>query len=234
MIPSRFGAGLEGVLRAVPVDPDATTARDWLRRVLAAPEYQRARPSLLDLIREWVLQLLEALRLPAVPGGPPLIVVAIPLLLLIGALVAAFLRYGLPRLRRRVGETDGLFDATDARTAATLRRDAERAARAGDWALAIAEQFRALSRALADRTVVSVAPGSTAHSVARSAGAVFPAFADPLEAAASAFDRVRYLGGAGSEADYDELVRLDRALAAARPAADPAADAALVGSVPPR
>ncbi|MBI5161635.1 MAG: DUF4129 domain-containing protein [Micrococcales bacterium] len=212
---------------AIPVDPDAATAQDWLRRVLSGSEYQRARPSLFELLRQWVADLLDRVQLPAVPGGPPLLAILIPLLLVVGVLVVAFVRYGLPRLRRRSADSGELFEVADDRTAARLRRDAAQAARSGDWARAIAEQFRALARALADRTVVSIAPGTTAHSVGRSAAAVFPAFGDRLESAASAFDRVRYLDGTGTREEYEALVTLDREIGSARPLA---AEVALVGA----
>lgn len=202
---------------AVPVDPDAATARELLRRVLSGAEYQRARPSLLELIRQGLADLLDRLQLPAVPGGPPLLAILIPLLLVVGVLVVVFVRYGLPRLRRRSADAGELFEAADDRTAARLRRDAAQAARGGDWALAIAEQFRALSRALADRTVVSIAPGTTAHSVGRNAATVFPVFGDRLESAATSFDRVRYLEGTGTREEYEALVALDREIGSARP-----------------
>lgn len=212
----------------VPVDPDAPTAREWLRQVLSGAEYQRARPSLWELLGRWIMDRLSELQLPVVPGGPPLIVVAIPLLLIVGALVVAFVRYGVPRLNRKTVDTGRLFEEQDERTAARLRRDAAEAARSGDWPRAIAEQFRALSRALADRTVISLAPGTTAHRVARSAGAAFPPFAARLDTAASSFDDVRYLDGIGSREAFEALAALDRELQTARATLDPV----LVGAAP--
>ena len=106
------------------------------------------------------------------------------------------------------------------RRAEQLRRDAEAAARRGDWVSAIADRFRALARAVADREIVPVLPGTTAHEFARSAAAPFPAEAEALGDAAIAFDEVRYLSRPGGPEAYQSLVALDDRIAAARPARD--------------
>ena len=93
------------------------------------------------------------------------------------------------------------------------------AADAGRWDEALILRFRALARGLAERGAVSTPPGATVHAFARSAGCVFPAAADELESAASAFDDVRYLRRPGSRDDYEQLRRLDEQLMAARPVA---------------
>lgn len=204
----------------IPVDPDPPTARDWLRRELAGAEYQQAKPSLGDLLLDWLRQRLQDLTLPAAPGGPPALLVFIPVALVVIAIVVALLVYGVPRLRRRRAIPGELFGDEDDRTAAMIRREAAAAARAGDWSRAVVEQFRAISRALADRTVVSISPGTTALGVARNAGAVFPDSADALRDGAEAFDRVRYLDGTGTRDDFERLVDLDRRLEAARPRLD--------------
>lgn len=210
--------GVSTLALRIPVDPDAPTARQWLRRVLAGSEYQQAKPSLGELILDWIRRRLEELTLPAAPGGPPALLVLVPVALVVVAIVTALVVYGLPRLRRRRADDGELFGADDTRTVAAIRRDAEAAARAGDWSRAVVERFRAISRGLADRTVVSISPGTTAVGVARNAGAVFPGEAAALHDGAEVFDRVRYLGGAATREDYGSLVALDTRLAAARPA----------------
>jgi hypothetical protein len=109
-----------------------------------------------------------------------------------------------------------LLGENDRRTARQLRRDAERAAAVGDWSLAIAERYRAIARALDERTIVTALPGTTAHGFARSAARQFPDQGAQLEAAADRFDRVRYLGRAGTADDYALVRTLDETLDAAR------------------
>ena len=118
--------------------------------------------------------------------------------------------------------TGTLFGDDENRDAATMRRDAERAAAAGDYTTAIAELFRAIARGLAERTLVTTHPGTTASEFARRGGEVFPETAAALEAAADDFDGVRYLDRVGTAAQWDAMVALDRRLRAARPAAVPA------------
>jgi hypothetical protein len=207
----------------VPVDPDAPTARDWLRRELAKNEYQAAKPTFLDRLSQQFWDWLDSLTVPATPGGPPVGLVGIVLIVVV-IVVIALLVWGAPRLgrRSRVSATGELFGEDDDRTAAQLRAAAERAARAGDWPTAVAEQFRALARGLAERTVLAVLPGSTSGLVADGAARVFPAQAERLHAGARAFDGVRYLGEPGSREAYDELRALDRALQSATPLLDAA------------
>ncbi|TPW73584.1 DUF4129 domain-containing protein [Schumannella sp. 10F1B-5-1] len=206
-----------------PVDPDAPEAREWILRELAKSEYQAAKPTLFDQIADRFWKWIQSLQVPVADGAPPL-----GLLLLLGVVVVvvviALLVWGVPRANRRSrrGADGELFGAKDERDAAALRRAADQAARAGDWPLAIAERFRAIARALTERTAVTLTPGTTAADAARRAGAVFPAQADGLARGAAAFDDVRYLGGGGSREAYDELVALDRELAGARPRLDAA------------
>jgi hypothetical protein len=213
----------------VPVNPDAPQAREWILDELSKTEYQAAKPNLLDLIAQqiarWFGDLIAFLTgnvQPGAPGQPPLWIlgIAIPVVIL---LVLAFLVYGLPRLNRRSAVTGALFGEHDERDAAAMRRDAERAAADGDFTTAIAELFRAVARNLAERTLVTTHPGTTAGEFARRSGEVFPDAAPALRTAASDFDAVRYLGATGSREQWDAMVALERRLRTARPAAEPAA-----------
>ena len=208
-LPSRIGD--------VPVDPDAPDARELLITELAKPEYQAAKPTLFDIIAKAFWDWLNSLTIGTGPGGAPL---GLLLLLVIVLVVVgiAFLVFGLPRLNRRSAVAGELFGENDERDAGAIRRDARRAADAGDWATAIAEQFRAIARSLGERTVVTVSPGTTAHDFASRAGVSFPDAGADLRSAAEAFDSVRYLGGLGSRADWESIVDLDGRLERARPA----------------
>ena len=209
---------IPGALLGPPVEPDADQARQWLFDELSKPEYQAAKPTWFDQASKALSDWISSLQ---VPGGPPLgPLIPLGILLVLAAIVVvAFLVYGRPRLRQRSTlAASELFGADDTRSAAEIRDAARRAAARGDFSVAVEEQYRALARALAERTVVMVAPGTTAQDFASRAGRSFPASLDALRAGARTFDEVRYLGGEGTRERYDALVSLDGALERARPA----------------
>ncbi len=202
----------------VPVDPDGPEARRWLLDELSKPAYQAAKPSWFDQlvkqIEDWINSLINGLGSVQIPGiGNLLGIVAVAIVAVL--LVVAFLVFGLPRISRR-SSAGALFAEHDARDAATMRRDAERAAASGDYTAAIAELFRALARGLDERTLVSTFPGSTASDLAARAGAVFPDAASRLHDASTSFDGVRYLGASGTITEWERLVALERELRTAR------------------
>ena len=204
----------------VPVDPDADQARDWLTEELSKTKYQEGTPqeptgpSWIDEFLDGVQRFLNSL------GGRETVPLWVVVLVIVGIalLVVAFLVFGVPRLRARsTVSTDELFEADDHRDAAAMRRDADAAAKAGAWAAAIAERFRAIARSLHERALVSTSPGSTAHDVARRGARVLPDHAAALESAADDFDAVRYLGDVGDRIRYERMLALDDAVLRARP-----------------
>jgi len=201
----------------VPVDPEPPEARDWLIDELAKPIYQAAQPTLFDRIAQAIRDWLNSLQFGEVQGPPALGLGAVVIGVVV-ALVVAFLIFGLPRFNRRSRVTGSLFGEDDERTAERMRRDAEAAASRGDWATAIAEAFRALARGLAERTIVTTTPGTTARDFAVRAGVAFPDSASALAAAAVVFDDVRYLGRPGDARQYAELAALESRLRTAKAA----------------
>jgi hypothetical protein len=219
-------AGLALLPTDVPVDPDSPEARRWLLEELSKPAYQSAQPSpfdqLVQPIQDWINSLINGLgsvRIPGIGNLLGIVVIAIVIVLL----VVAFLVFGLPRISRRSSVGGALFAEHDTRDAATMRRDADRAAASGDYTAAIAELFRALARSLDERTLVSTFPGSTASDLATRAGQVFPDAASRLRRAAASFDGVRYLGTPGTAAEWEQLVALERELRTARAPHEPEA-----------
>lgn len=206
-------------LNGTPVDPDAPEARRWLEDELQKPEYQAAQPTPFDLamqaIRDWFLGLFEG-----ATGVPAPILTLLVVLLVAALLIVAFLVFGVPRLRRRQHAPVPLFDDHDRRGLEVLRRAAEAAAAAGDWPLAIEERFRAVVRGVVERDLVRVHPGTTARGFADAASRPFPGHAAALRTAAAGFDGVRYLGRAGTAAEYEQVTALEAELTAARPAGD--------------
>jgi hypothetical protein len=200
----------------VPVDPDSGPARQWVIAELSKPEYQAAQPTWFDRLSTAFTDWLDGLKLQTdgVTQTPVLLIVGA---IVIAALVAAYFVFGAPRLNRRSSTVGALFGDADVRDAAAMRRAAQDAAQRADYAVAIQELFRALARELAERTIVTTDPGTTAVGFSTRAAVAFPAFSDRLAAAAAGFDRVRYLGSDGTRDDYRALVELESGLRTARP-----------------
>jgi hypothetical protein len=216
MIPVWALAGFE-----VPVDPDAAEARRWIIQELSKPAYQAAQPTWFDRVSSAFWDWLNSLDLSGTgAAGGPILVLAV--ILVLAAIVAGFFIFGPPRLNRRSGVAGPLFGEDDERTAAVLRAAAETAASRGDWSTALSEMFRSIARGLAERTIVSVNPGMTAHSLVQNAARAFPELAGALRDAAGRFDGVRYLGRVGTEDGYRLTAQLERALRNSRPALEPA------------
>ena len=209
-----------GIPLQVPVDPDATEAAELLITELAKPQYQAAKPSLFDLVAKAVQDWLLSLRLGDIQG-PPALGLGVIILLVVAALVVAFLVFGLPRFNRRSAVAGALFGEDDDRSSATIRQDAEAAASRGDHSLAVAEMFRAIARGLAERTIITTSPGTTARDFAARASTPFPSLGDELRTAGTAFDQVRYLGRDGTAEQFAQVAGLERDLRATRPALEP-------------
>ena len=198
-----------------PVDPDSPDAQQWLINELAKPVYQSAKPTPFDIVAKAISDWLNSLQVGTVQG-PPALAIGFVIALVIAGLVVAFLVFGVPRLNRRSAVTGSLFGEDDARDAAGMRQAAEAAARAGDYSMAVLEMFRSIARGLAERTIVTTTPGTTARDFAARAGAAFPALSAQLVDSSSAFDEVRYLGSEGTAAWYESIAALERDLRSAR------------------
>ncbi|MFV0319249.1 MAG: DUF4129 domain-containing protein [Microbacterium sp.] len=204
---------------APPLIPDADEARRWVEEELARPEYTAAEPTLFDRVAQAIGDFLAGLftgrGLPGFDGLLAIVVVGVAVLLL----VAAFLIWGRPRTVHRSRPAVAELFGTDQRSAAQLRTDADARVAAGDWDAAVVLRFRALARALAERGIVDPAPGATVHGFARQAARAFPSMQERLDAAAAAFDDVRYLRRPGTAELFAVVAETDDALAALRPAA---------------
>ncbi len=200
----------------VPVDPDAPDAQQWLIDELSKPVYQAAKPTLFDRVAKAIGDWLNSLQFGTLQG-PPAFGIGVVVILIVIGLVVAFLIFGVPRLNRGSAVAGSLFGEDDARDAARIRRDAEAAARADDYSTAVVEMFRAIARGLAERTIVTTSPGTTARDFASRAGAAFPPLADRLAASAGAFDDVRYLGRVGTSDQFESIAALENDLRLSRP-----------------
>ena len=213
--------GLSGLLLwiplDVPVDPGADEARELLRDELSKQEYQAAKPTWFDQLIKGFTDWLNQLTTGEGSDGPPSVGILVVAGVVIALLVIAFLIFGLPRINRRSSVSGSLFGEDDARSAAAMRTAAEAAAAAGDYELAIEEMYRSIARGLAERTVLTTSPGTTALGFGTRAGRAFPDKAADLAEAAAAFDDVRYLDRPGTQARYAQVAALERDLRSAKP-----------------
>ncbi|AXL11770.1 DUF4129 domain-containing protein [Microbacterium foliorum] len=203
--------------------PDGDEARRWAEQELADPRYADAKPTWFDLMARDIGRFLADLFSAdngASVGPSALIIVSI---IVFGALVAALIIWGRPRRSQSVRVArGGLLGAEDDRSAAQLRTDADRAARAQDWDEATILRFRALARGLLERDLIDPSPGATAQAIAREVSAVFPVESDPVRRAAVSFDDVRYLRHPATAERYAELAATDERLSSLRPDLVPA------------
>ena len=198
--------------------PDREAARQLLEQELSRAEYQQAEPAWFDMVGQSIVEFFERLLNPDTPGAVGaggLVVIA---LLVVALIITAFVIWGRPRAAARSAQaTASLFGEREERSARELRRAAETAARAGQFDEATVLRTRALARGLAERGILTPPPGATVHAFARQAAVAFPAHRASLDAAADAFDEVRYLRAPGTESAYALVRDLDTAIADARP-----------------
>lgn len=210
-------AGFYRQAPAVPVEPDADQARNWLEDELSKAEYQDAQPGLLERAVAKILEFLDEL-LSGIQGvGAPTGI----LLLALGALVLLALAVLVvrPRLNARK-KPAGLFDETGAdQDAASHRALAEDAARSGDWDTALTERLRAILRSAEERVILDPRPGRTASEAGSSLSAVFPGAAAEILWLSRRFDEIRYGGSRAAEPDARRAAELDAQLLRSQPAA---------------
>lgn len=199
----------------IPVDPDAGTARDWVVEELQKPEYSQG-DRLIDRIIQWILSRLGSLFQSSDGSIPPAYLLG-GLALVALVAYAAWLTSGPMRLRRasRRGSSAVLDD--DPRSAKEIRASARSAAEAGEWSIAVLEQFRAIIRALEERTVIAARRGRTAYEAARQAGIALPQHASTLISLSRSFDAVCYGHAPGNAETYAAMLAADDALLRATP-----------------
>lgn len=204
------------VLGEVPVDPESEEATRWLIEELSQAPYQAAKPTLFDRLSKAFSDWLASLTIGD-GAGIPTIVSIVLLSLVVIAIIAAIIVYGVPRLNRKSRHHDILFGEADYRTAAQLREAAESAASRNDFEAAIADMFRAIARGLSERTLVRMTPGTTGHGFATRASRVFPELATEFSTSADTFDLVRYMRKPATREQFEQLRALESQVRATKP-----------------
>lgn len=187
----------------------APVSRDEARRAaeeeLSKGIYHEGDPGpierLFDAVLEWVGELLGRVAVTTPGGGLGLVVLLVLVVAVAGVVIwrTGPVRRGF-RVDAAAVELSGDLDAAE------HRRRADAHAAQGRFAEAVRERMRAIVRELETRGVLVPRPGRTADEVAREAGALVPAVAADLRAAAGVFDEVWY-GGRPATPEADALVR---------------------------
>jgi hypothetical protein len=201
---------LLGHLGQVPVQPDRGQARSWAVQELSRPEYQQARPGVVERALSWLVQRLDVLSLGT--GAPPALAL-LGIALLVGG-VCGYVIYRAGGLHPAARRRTQVLPATPT-TAAGHRAAAAAHAAAGHWDLAVVERFRAIARELEERALLRPQPGRTAVELARDGGRALPNLAADLLVAARYFDDVSYGHLAVGQRAEIALRELDRQLQAA-------------------
>ncbi len=200
-----------------PVTVNSDQARQMAIRELSKSQYHRG--ALPTPSPSTALPSPPPLRQPPHPPSPShalavvLIILAIFVLVVVVLLVLRWL--GKPRTEKRrkekaeQGAGAGNTVEKVLTGAALHRHNAELAASAGDFAEAIRERFRAVIATLDERGLLPERADRTADEAARDAGAILPAHAEVLVAAARAFDEVEYGKYIGTPEAYAVISRVD-------------------------
>lgn len=185
------------------------------RHELAKRPYQQAKPPWWLRPLQWVFREIAKLWLSVAnhTGGSAALSVII-----VGALVIlALIAWRVGPLARG-GRSRFALGLEPESTATDHRAAAERFAAQQQWAEAVRERLRAISRDLEERVLVNRRPGRTAYELAAEGGRALPANAAMLREAADRFAAIWYGSASAGAEDYRRLKEIDLAVQAARPA----------------
>ncbi|GLU49663.1 DUF4129 domain-containing protein [Nocardiopsis ansamitocini] len=184
---------------------------------LAKSIYREQEPSLIDRLYSWAMGWLDSLLnqvAGSVAGGWWVVG---PLLLLLAVLLVVLVVYLRPARRAKRA---AVVDGGTVLTASGHRDRAERHAVAQEYADAIRERLRAITRDLEERALITPRPGRTATELAAETSGPLPELRADLDRAAVVFNDVWYGERAATAEGYQALVAVDDAVRAARPVKD--------------
>jgi hypothetical protein len=191
-------------------------AQGAARHELAKPPYQQARPPLWVRPLRWLIGRIAALwnHAAAATGGSA----ALLALILVGLLVVGLVLWRVGPRSRNARRGDLAFELDADVAASDHRAAAETFARSQQWAEAVRERLRAISRDLEERVLVDRRPGRTAYELAAEGGAALPGSAARLREAADVFVAIWYGSAKASAEDYRRVTDIDDAVSRDRPA----------------
>lgn len=174
-----------------PIDIGRDEAAEEAARELSKGMYNHSGDNLIgramDAFFRWIQDLFNEATLHA-PGGSWGVVALLGLIALM--VVVVFWRAGALRTTRSARRD--VFGSEPVKTARQYRSEAEAAAGAGQFAVAVRARFRACAAELAERTILDDRAGRTAQEVAEDAARAVPALREPLQPAAYVFNEVVY------------------------------------------
>jgi Domain of unknown function (DUF4129) len=193
-----------------PIDISRDAAASEATKELSKPLYGQAGDSLvsraLQKVLEWITDLLDN-----VAGQSPDGQAGLVLLLLLIALVVVVVLWRAGVLRTTHPQFRAVFDTATACTAADYRAEAESAAAAGSFDIAVRSRFRACVAELTERTVLDDRAGRTAYEAVADAGRAVPGLQEPLQQAALVFTEVAYGNRPGTAERYAVVAAADQA-----------------------
>lgn len=190
-----------------PLVPDADEARALAEAELAKATYDNS-PTLWDAIVGWFRDVLDLIFRSIGDGGTSTIL-AITLGVVAVIVIVLLLRIRNTRsVRQRFGASP-IFSHDDARSPERIRADAKVAADRGEWGAATIERFRAMIRAMVQRTIILEDQGLTAQEAVRIMQQAFPESASELTMASQIFDDLFYGHRPGDQDTYVAMVELD-------------------------
>jgi hypothetical protein len=189
------------------------------RHELSKQPYQQARPAWWSRPLHWLLHQLDRLWTSAAQhtGGSA----ALAVLILLVLALAALLVWRVGPTARSKGRRGFALSLDQETTADQHRAAARRHAGQQQWAEAVREQLRAVSRDLEDRALLDRRAGRTAYELATEGGRALPSVAPLLREGADVFASIWYGSASATEADHQRLVAIDAAVQRARPARTP-------------
>lgn len=172
------------MLLAIPVQPDADTARQWAEQELAKREYQPSSNWLESAYRKFLDLLFGS-------SGSADLTQIVFYLLLVGILIVAIL-VGSTMVGKQAASRAGALFTDEQTTAAEYLQKARQAERAQNWGSALVALYRYLVRTLEENQQIDSFPGRTAKEAAVAAQGVFPEQGSRLLTAGRYFDAAFY------------------------------------------
>lgn len=171
-------------------DHTAAEARRRAAEILSSPEFRAPEPSLLERVRDWLLERLADLLRALTGSGGGTVLAWVVLGALVALLVVLVTRVGRTVRRDPAGEVDTVIERR--RPAVEWRAEAERLEAAGDWKRALRCRYRALLADLVRYGVVRDVPGRTAGEYRREVEVRLPAASGEFAGASELFERAWY------------------------------------------
>jgi hypothetical protein len=206
---------LTGLASAVGPVLTRQGAQDAARHELAKPGYAQAEPPWWVRPLRWIAREIGRIWRSAAEhtGGSA----ALSVLLLGIAVVIGLVIWRAGPLANRSRSRSQALAVDPESNAEDYRRAAEAFAAQGQWAQAVRERLRAVSRDLEERALVDRRPGRTAVELATEGGRSLPSCAALLREGADRFSAIWYGDARATEQDYRRLTEIDAAVRETRP-----------------